>query len=35
MNKYKMLKGGKILITETAGSRTLLLPLFNRKEAVI
>jgi two-component system, LytTR family, sensor kinase len=35
MNKYKMLKGGKILITETANSRTLLLPLFNRKEELI
>jgi hypothetical protein len=35
MNKYKMLKGGKILITETADCRTLLLPLFNRKEAAI
>jgi hypothetical protein len=35
INKYKMLKGGKIRINENENNRTMWLPLFNSKEATL
>jgi hypothetical protein len=35
VSKYKMLKGGEIKIDENGNSRTLLLPLFDKKENTI